>query len=69
MKRYLICALVAAGLSLNAEAKPDDKDKNKDKDKDKNGPVESVPDNGSTMVLLGTAMLVLVMARRRLATN
>ena len=45
-------------LVLNAEAK--DKDKPEDKDKDKyNRPVVSVSDNGSTVLLLGTAVLVL----------
>ena len=62
MKKFLTCALLAFVLALNAQAK------DKDKDKDKyNGPVVSVPDNGSTVLLLGTAVLVLGLASRRMA--
>jgi hypothetical protein len=79
MKKFVSCALVAFALVLNAEAKdndkPEDKDKDKykyeykDKDKDKyNGPV-SVPDNGSNALLLGTAVLVLGLAGRRMAIH
>ena len=51
-----------------AEAK--DKDKPEDEYKDKyNGPVVSVPDNGNTVLLLGTAILVLGIASRRFATR
>ena len=47
-------------LALNAQAK--------DKDKEKyNGPVVSVSDNGSTVLLVGTAVLVLGLASRRMA--
>ena len=56
---------------LNAQAEPKDKDKDKppkDKDKD-NGGVYSVPDTGSTVLLLGSALLVLGVASRRLATR
>ena len=42
------------------------KDKFKDKDK-YNGPVVSVPDTGSTVILLGTAVLVIGLASRRMA--
>jgi hypothetical protein len=74
MKRYLLCALGAVALAVNAEAVPKDKDKDnppvielpKDKGKDK-GPVYSVPDTGSTALLLGTAILVLGIASRRFA--
>ena len=69
MKKFLTCALLAFALALNAQAK-DDKEKYKDKFKDKdkyNGPVVSVPDNGSTVLLLGTAVLVLGLASRRMA--
>jgi hypothetical protein len=79
MKLYLICALAAVALALNAEAAPKDKEKDKPpviilpelpKDKGKyNGPVYSVPDTGSTALLLGTAILALGVARRRLATR
>jgi hypothetical protein len=75
MKKFVSCALVAFALVLNAEAKDNDKPEDKDKDKyeykdkDKyNGPV-SVPDNGSTALLLGTAVLVLGLARRRMAIH
>ena len=38
--------------------------------KDKgNGPIYSVPDTGSTALLLGTAILALGVARRRFATR
>ena len=68
MKQFILCALVAFALVLNAEAKNDDKPEDKYKDKDKyNGPVVSVSDNGSTVLLLGTAVLVLDLARRRMA--
>ena len=82
MKRFVTCALLAFALALNAEAKdkdklpvtqvPTDKDQppiiivDKVKDKDK-GPVYSVPDTGSTALLLGTAALVLGIASRRFA--
>ena len=70
MKKFLICALLAFVLALNAQAKDKDKEKYKDKYKDKenyNGPVVSVPDTGSTVILLGTAVLVLGLASRRMA--
>ena len=76
MKLYLVCALAAVALALNAEAAPKDKEKDKPpviivdkvKDKDK-GPIYSVPDAGSTALLLGTAVLALGLARRRFATR
>ena len=71
MKRCLICGFAALAFSLNAQAEPKDKDKDKppkDKDKD-NGAVYSVPDTGSTVLLLGSALLVLGVASRRLATR
>jgi hypothetical protein len=75
MKKFVSCALVAFALVLNAEAKDNDKPEDKDKDKyeykdkDKyNGPV-SVPDNGSNALLLGTAVLVLGLAGRRMAIH
>jgi len=56
-------------LALNAQAEPKDKDKDKPpKDKD-NGVVYSVPDNGNTVLLLGTAVLALGIASRRFATR
>jgi VPDSG-CTERM motif len=74
MKQYLICALAVVALAFNAEAAPKDKDKPPviivDKVKDKGtGPVYSVPDTGSTALLLGTALLALGVARRRFATR
>jgi hypothetical protein len=48
-----------ASLTLDSEAK--------DKDKDCNGPPVSVLDNGSIVLLLGTAILVLAIASRRFA--
>jgi VPDSG-CTERM exosortase interaction domain len=78
MKRYLICPLAAVALIINAEAAPKDKSKDKptvleilkEKDKGKyNGPVASVPDSGSTALLLGTSLLALGVARRRFATR
>ena len=78
MKLYLISALAAAALALNAGAAPEDKEKDKpaviiidkvkDKDKDK-GVVYSVPDTGSTALLLGTAVLVLGVASRRFSVR
>ena len=76
MKLYLICALAAAALALNAEAGAEDKEKDKPeviiidkvKDKDK-GQVYSVPDSGSTALLLGTGLLILGTASRRFATR
>jgi hypothetical protein len=72
MKNFVLCALLVFTLALNAEAAPkDDRDKPpvvkipKDKDKD-NGPLYSVPDTGSTALLLGTAVLVLGLASRRM---
>ena len=60
MKKFLTCALLAFVLALNAQAK--------DKDKEKyNGPVVSVPDTGSTVILLGTAVWVLGLASRPMA--
>ena len=64
MKRYLVCALAAVAFGLNAEARPKDKDKDKEK---YNGPVFSVPDSGSTVLLLGTALLAIGIASRRFA--
>ena len=69
MKKFLTCALLAFVLALNAQAKKtriSTKDEYKDKDK-YNGPVLPVPDNGSTVLLLGTAVLVLGLASRRMA--
>ncbi|HEY5814551.1 MAG TPA: VPDSG-CTERM sorting domain-containing protein [Terrimicrobiaceae bacterium] len=60
MKKYLVCALVAVVFALNVEAK----DKEKDKDKDYNGPVVSVPDSGSTLLLLGTGLAAIAIASR-----
>jgi VPDSG-CTERM motif len=74
MKLYLICLLAAMALALNAEAAPKDKDQppviivDKVKDKDK-GPAYSVPDTGSTVLLLGTAVLALGVASRLFATR
>ena len=70
-KRYLICAFAALALALNAQAEPKDKDKDKppkDKDKD-NGAVYSVPDTGSTVLLLGMSLLALGVASRRFASR
>jgi hypothetical protein len=68
MKKFLTCALLAFALALNAQAKDKEKYKDEYKDKDKyNGPVVSVSDNGSTILLLGTAVLVLGLASRRMA--
>jgi VPDSG-CTERM motif len=66
MKKYLVWALVAFALALNAQAKDKDKYKYGDKDREYNGPVATVPDNGSTALLLGTALLALAFASRRL---
>jgi hypothetical protein len=70
MKNFVLCALLVFTLALNAEAAPkDDRDKPPvvkiPKDKD-NGPLYSVPDTGSTALLLGTAVLVLGLASRRM---
>jgi hypothetical protein len=81
MKTFVACALIALAAAFNSEAAPKDKkdkparqdkpsviivDKVKDKEK---GPVFSVPDTGSTALLLGTAILVLGVAGRRFATR
>ena len=72
MKLYLVCALSAAALLVNAQANPKYKEKDKppviiiDKLKDKGkGPIYSVPDTGSTALLLGSAILALGLAGRR----
>jgi len=66
MKRYVLCAFAVLALVLNAQAEPKDKDKDKPpKDKD----IYSVPDTGSTALLLGSALLVLGVASRRFATR
>ena len=68
MEKFLTCALLAFALALNVQAKDKEKYKDEYKDKEKyNGPVVSVPDNGSTVLLLGTAVLVLGLASRRMA--
>ena len=74
MKLYLVCALAVVALAINAQAAPKEKDKPPviivDKVKDKgNGPIYSVPDTGSTALLLGTAILALGVVGRRLATR
>jgi VPDSG-CTERM motif len=65
-------------LDLNAEARPKDQEKSSDpilevpKDKNKEkyaGPVASVPDSGSTALLLGTSLLALGVAARRFASR
>jgi hypothetical protein len=65
-------------LGLNAEARPKDKEKSSDPvlevPKDKNnekdaGPVASVPDSGSSALLLGTSLLALGVAARRFASR
>ena len=65
-------------LALNAEARPKDREKSSDPilevPKDKNqekyaGPVASVPDSGSTALLLGTSLLFLGVASRRFASR
>jgi hypothetical protein len=65
MNKFVTCAVIALALALNAEAKDEEKEKWKEKD----GPVYSVPDNGSTALLLGTAILAFGFARRRFATR
>jgi hypothetical protein len=60
MKRYPICALAAVGLALNADAAAQNKEK---------GSVYSVPDSGSTALLLGTTVLALGVASPRFATR
>lgn len=71
IKNFVLCALLVFTLARNAEAAPKDKDRDKPpvvkipKDKD-NGPLYSVPDTGSTALLLGTAVLVLGFASRRM---
>jgi hypothetical protein len=68
MEKFVACALLAFTLALHAEAKDKDKPEDKYKDQDKyNGPVVSVRDNGNTVLLLETAVLVLGLASRRMA--
>ncbi|HEY5742826.1 MAG TPA: VPDSG-CTERM sorting domain-containing protein [Terrimicrobiaceae bacterium] len=60
MKKYLACALLAIGLTLNAEAgiiNPPP-----------TPPPVTVPDNGNTAVLLGLGILTLAALYRRKAT-
>ena len=59
MKKYLACTLMAVALAISAQAG----------NGNGNGhpPTVSVPDSGSTALLLGTAFAALAVARRRLA--
>jgi hypothetical protein len=80
MKKYMVCILLATGLVCNANAKPDDKEDSKDKkDKQKqekvvalealpaaeNNKPFSVPDGGSTAILVGLSICVLGGAHRK----
>jgi VPDSG-CTERM motif len=68
MKRLIACALVATSLVLSVQAKPkDDKDNEKYEDKDKGGQVYSVPDAGSSAMLLGLAFLAVAALHRKRA--
>jgi hypothetical protein len=78
MKRCVLCSLAALALAVNAQAVPKDKDKDKptvvdnpkEKDNDKyNGIVASVPDSGSTALLLRISLLALGVANRRFASR
>jgi hypothetical protein len=64
MKKYLACALLAIGLTLSVEAQTT---------YTTNGwvppPPVTVPDNGSTAVLLGAGLAALALVSRRLATR
>jgi len=57
--KYLACTLMAVALAISAQAG----------NGNGNGhpPTVSVPDSGSTALLLGTAFAALAVARRRLA--
>ncbi|HEY5811738.1 MAG TPA: VPDSG-CTERM sorting domain-containing protein, partial [Terrimicrobiaceae bacterium] len=61
MKKYLACALLAIGLTLNAEAGIIITDPPPP-------PPVTVPDNGNTAVLLGLGILTLAALYRRKAT-
>ena len=82
VKKYSLCALLAIGLALNANAKQDDKKDKKDKtDKEKKEKVQiadalpvaatdkpfSVPDAGSTAALLSLSVALVVLAQRKAA--
>jgi VPDSG-CTERM motif len=61
MKKYLACTLMAVALAISAQAG------NGNGNGNGHPPTVSVPDSGSTALLLGTAFAALAVARRRLA--
>ena len=63
MKKYLACTLLAIALTLNAEAVFFDPDPD-----DEPPPAASVPDNGSTAVLLGLGVVAIAAFHRKKAT-
>ena len=73
MKKYLACTLMAVALAISAQAGNGNANGNANGNGNGNGngrdddpPTMSVPDSGSTALLLGTAFAALAVARRRL---
>jgi VPDSG-CTERM motif len=71
MKKYLACTLMAVALAISAQAGNGNGNGNANGNGNGNGrdddpPTMSVPDSGSTALLLGTAFAALAVARRRL---
>jgi VPDSG-CTERM motif len=66
MKKCIFSTLLALALACGAYAGQNQNGQNQN-GQGQNGPVFSVPDNGSTALLLGTAILVLGIASRRFA--
>jgi VPDSG-CTERM motif len=65
MKKYLACTLMAVALAISAQAGNGNGNGNGN-GRDDDPPTMSVPDSGSTALLLGTAFAALAVARRRL---
>ena len=69
--KYALGALLGMALAYNAAAKSDDKTTysypNEYKDKDKDKRIYSVPDVGSTFLLLGASVALLVLSQRKIA--
>jgi VPDSG-CTERM motif len=71
MKKCIFSTLLALAFACGAYAGPNPNGTYQNginqNGTNQNGPVSSVPDNGSTALLLGTAVLVLGIASRRFA--
>jgi VPDSG-CTERM motif len=73
MKKCLLSTLLALALACGAYAGQNQNGQNQNgqnqNGQGQNGPVVSVPDNGNTVLLLGTAILALGIASRRFAIH